>query len=224
MMHFVIYCLILLYSVHLVHLGGLVLGAVLASVPIRAISIGSGLLIGKFGVLEFRLLPLGGSVTLKNMQHEGLPTVRSADAFDRQPRLIQIAIILAGPSMLIGMSMLIGGLDNWHAFLRGFGQFIAASCGPLSTAQEVIKSGSAYLESHGPLAGWGMLSAKIAAYNLLPLPTLNGGDALMALLQVEKKSERWANRLRMTGVMVLLGILSSNLLALLVYFGVFGNR
>lgn len=224
MMIFVIYCLVLLYSVHLVHLGGLILGAVLARVPIRAVSVGFGPLIGKYGVLEFRLLPLGGSVTLKNTQHEGLPTERAADAFDQQPRLVQVAIILAGPSMLIGMSMLVGGVENWHAFLRGFGQFISATCSPLSTAQDLIKSGSAYLESNGPLAGWGILSAKFAAFNLLPLPTMNGGDALMALLQVEKWSEQWANRLKVIGMMALLGIFSSNLLALLVYFGVFGNR
>lgn len=126
--------------------------------------------------------------------------------------------------MLIGMSMLVGGVENWHAFLRGFGQFIVATCSPLSSAQDLIKSGAAYLESNGLIAGLGILSAKIAAFNLLPLPTLNGGDALMALLQVEKWNERWVNRLRMTGMMAILGIFASNLLALLVYLGGFGNR
>jgi membrane-associated protease RseP (regulator of RpoE activity) len=201
----------------LLHVTALAACARLAKIPIRLITLGIGWTLLKIGLLQIKLLPLGGSVHMKDSRTETLTEAELADAFDHQPRWRQAAIPLGGSLSVLGVSLLLLGIEGWDAFLSGFHQVFAGALSPLTVGPQLIAAFVSGVESDPVAWSFGLFCAKIAAVNLLPLPSLNGGDALMALLGLNKASEQTRVKLLTMSVCVVLLLWGGWLLAASVY-------
>lgn len=216
-MELVVATLIVVCLISVVHVTSLATAAHLTGVPVREISFGMGGQLLRFGIVKLRYLPFGGHIKLKHTQTEELSPAESHDAFDRQPAWVQALIPLSACIGVLGVSMLMLGSSAWPLFIAGFWQFFVGALAPLSSAQVLINDFVGYLKADGFTAGFGFLCAKVAAINLLPLPLLNGGDAIMALLGVHNWSERLELRLKQISLTLLLLLYGSWLVAIGTY-------
>ncbi|MBJ2157148.1 site-2 protease family protein [Variovorax sp. IB41] len=156
-------------------------------IKVRRISMGFGPPLFSLGVFQLRLLPIAGSVAFKDTRTEDLPDDVSADdfddAFDHKPRAIQVLLPLAGAASLALVALLLHPGSALASIGHGFVQIVAGGLSPLGTAQGLIDGGRAFAAQQGFVPLVGMVAAKLTALNLLPLPAMNGGQALLALLQ-----------------------------------------
>lgn len=199
------------------HVTALAGGARLGRIPIREICYGTGWHVARYGVIRLRALPFGGYVRMKDSRSEDLPAEQCHDAFDHQPGWLQAAIPLGACATTLGVGILILGAPGWDAFVAGFSQILLGALAPLSTAQALLGSFFSFIEARGFVASFGLLCTKTAAFNLLPLPALNGGDALLALTNVQKWSPRTEERLKQISLTLLLVVLGCWLTALGAY-------
>lgn len=191
------------YLAIFVHVSALALGATLAGVAIREIRVGFGPVLLRFARYRIALGPFGGFVKMKDSREEQSVAEPMQDAFDHQPGWKQALIPLSGPTALLLLALLLLGEDGWHAFIKGFSQVLVGALAPLSEAQQLLGSFNDYLRARSFLDVLGLLAAKMAAINLLPLPMLNGGAAILALLGFNRASERTTTTMQMLGVLAL---------------------
>jgi len=142
---------------------GMLIAALRFRVPIELVGLFIGpklfdLPLRRF-VLRVHLLPLGGYVKLKE------------EGFYALAPLARVAILLAGPAamLLLGVALL-GPEAAWALLHRTVSRLLG-----LGQSAPALK----------PL-GWngmlGLISLSLGVLNLLPLPPLNGGQALVTLL------------------------------------------
>ena len=166
---------------------GIAAAAVVSGVAIRQITFGVGPKLLQFRKCVVRAFLFAGWVKFKDTRaDEGVNTSEaptSHDAYNHQPRIIQAAIALAGPASLIAVALILGYEKGLSEFLTGFRQIFAGSLQPLSVAQAYISATQSFAANGGFVALTAVLAAKLAAFNLVPLPMLNGGQALLALLR-----------------------------------------
>ena len=161
-------------------------GAV-SGVSIRQISFGVGPRLLQFRKFVVRAFPFASWVKFKDTRSDECVDRSAArashDAYNHQPRIVQAAIALAGPASLVAVTLLLRYETGLSEVLAGFRQIFAGSLQPLSVAQAYISA----TQSLAAIGGFGALTAvlagKLAAFNLVPLPMLNGGQALLALLR-----------------------------------------
>lgn len=157
----------------------------LLGITVREVSLGFGPTLLSTGIFRLRALPFGGAVVLKNTltdtkPHDAAPDWAD-DAFDTQPRAVRVLLPLSGIAALIAVAFALRPDAAWGSIVNGFAQIVTGALSPLSTAQHLL-GGATHAGSLGFAALLGMLAAKFAALNLLPLPTMGGGQALLALL------------------------------------------
>jgi Zn-dependent protease len=127
-------------------------------------------------------------------------------------------IPLIGPAALLLVALLFQPATALHEVLTGFRQIAAGAIAPMSTAQRYIHATYTLASEDGFLPVLGLLAAKMAAFNLLPLPSLNGGQALRALLRVDRTTTpSWQTRLSSPGMLLLSALLVSWAVALCVF-------
>lgn len=182
-------------------------------IAVREVSLGFGPVLLSAGIFRLRAVPLGGVVMFKDTRAEAIPEGAPPgwvkDAFDHQPRWVQALLPLAGAASLVAMAF------AWHpgsalaSLGHGFVQIAAGGLGPLSTAQPLI-AGASHIATQGFLPLLGVLAAKFAALNLLPLPMMNGGQALLALLDpAPRETPRWKQMLMQWSVWLLIALVFS---------------
>jgi len=158
-----------------------------SGVSIRQISLGVGPVILPFGKFVVRSFLFAGWVKFKDTRadaHDDTSAqVTSEDAYNHQPRIIQAVIPLAGPASLAAVAFVLGHEKDLSEVFSGFRQIFLGSLQPLSVAQAYIGATQTAVATGGFGALTGVLAAKLAAFNLVPLPMLNGGQALFALLR-----------------------------------------
>jgi membrane-associated protease RseP (regulator of RpoE activity) len=184
-----------------------VLGRLLG-IAVRQVSLGFGPVLFSFGILQLRALPFGGSVTFKDTRSEDTTDEAPAehgrvdDAFDHQPRAVQVLLPLAGAASLAVVALLLHPGSALASIGHGFAQIVAGGVSPLGTAQGLIEGARAFATQQGFLPLLGMPAAKLAALNLLPLPAMNGGQALLALMKrdLHEDSSPWLQRLTEWGL------------------------
>ncbi|MDP9993778.1 membrane-associated protease RseP (regulator of RpoE activity) [Variovorax boronicumulans] len=177
-------------------------------IAVRQVSLGFGPVLFSFGIFQLRALPFGGSVTFKDTRSEDTTDEAPAehgrvdDAFDHQPRAVQVLLPLAGAASLAVVALLLHPGSALAGIGHGFAQIVAGGVSPLGTAQELIEGARAFATQQGFLPLLGMLAAKLAALNLLPLPAMNGGQALLALMKrdLHEDSSPWLQRLTEWGL------------------------
>lgn len=186
-----------------VHVSALALSATVAGVAIHEIRYGFGPVLLRFGRYRVAMLPLGGFVKMKDSREQQSVSEATHDAYNCQPRWKQALIPLGGSAALLLLALLLLGDDGWRAFLDGFFQVLAGAAAPLSEAQRLLGTFADYLRARPFLDVLGLCAAKMAAVNLLPVPILNGGAAILALLGFNDAGERKTAAIQMTGLLAL---------------------
>lgn len=203
------------------HLGAMAAVGSAFGVTLREISFGFGdKVLFRRGLLKVRAVPFGGFVKFRDTREEGVEEAPAAiaDAYNHQPKLVQALIPLAGSLALVLLAVSVQPDAGLDAVVAGFGQIFAGALAPLSTAQEYLQRTYTVAVEQGFIALLGLLAAKIAAFNLLPFPSMNGGQAILALLRADRTTTpRWQERLLPISMLPLLALFAMWLYA----FGAF---
>ncbi|AEI68527.1 hypothetical protein [Corallococcus macrosporus] len=172
--------------------------AVASTLGVRPVSVvlgyGPTLLSARLGSIlwAFRPLALGSAVTFDEPSAQGAPT---------QSRLLQLApplhaaVILLPWAVQVAIAMAcLGPSEGLRHFVSGFALPFEPSLLPGRVERFL-----ALLQDGDLLRAWGLMSAKLAALNLLPLPALAGGTFL--LLPWRKGYPVWAGLLGVLGLL-----------------------
>lgn len=191
-------------------------------VSVRTVSLGFGPLLWSRGVFQLRALPLGGSVQFKDTRETGEPFDAPADyfddAFNHQPRKAQILITLAGVAALAVVALVLRQGAAVPSMAHAFTQYFEGATDPLSTGRQLIGGAHAFAVQQAFLPLVGMLAAKMAVLNLLPLPAMNGGQVLLTLMTKDlRETPAWQHKLAIAGVCVTLALAAAWLGALLAF-------
>jgi hypothetical protein len=135
----------------------------------------------RIGKLNIGAIPINGSVRMASV-FEHKDQFDDALYFEHQPRVARAAIALAGAVGMLLIALGVRGAAGWQSFLNAFEQIISGALAPNTRGVELIAGYLRVGASEGPLVAIGVLLAKIAAFNLLPLPWMAGGATLIHLL------------------------------------------
>jgi len=102
-------------------------------------------------------------------------------ALDQRPAIVQCLIGLAGCAALVVLAVMIWQGAGLHAVVAGFTQIVAGAISPLDEALGLIAQAEQALVGLPLIGVLGWVAAKLAAFNLLPLPAANGGFVLAVL-------------------------------------------
>ena len=140
------------------------------------------------------------------------------ESFDGARFLVKVMMYLAGPLALLITSAACLRYDHaGAALLSGFIQLFQGAFSPLSTGRMLVAD---YFHYHGAsvFEAYGVLAAKLAAFNLLPIPTLNGGQAILSSIPDGGAGSRWRVRAFIIGFILVFAMTLSWLAALCAYF------
>jgi membrane-associated protease RseP (regulator of RpoE activity) len=153
------------------------------------VRLGVGPRLFSVGRVQVRLLPVAGSVRLKDTTADDADPADTDGAWDLAPRWARVLLPLAGPSAVAAVSLALLGPAAFAAFGRGLLQWPWGALQPLSAGQRLIDDYVGFAATRDFAAVLGLVAAKVAALNLLPLPALAGGQALGALLRAPRRAE-----------------------------------
>ncbi|MCU0843799.1 MAG: site-2 protease family protein [Spirochaetes bacterium] len=210
----------------LVHEAGHFAAARLSGIPIALFSVGFGpkLIAFRRGETEYRLsaVPLGGYV---------LPAIEDENEFFAIPVSRRLVMTLGGPAANVAMTLVLLGILNAAAggtsftgtFLKPFEQTavmglrildafgrLFSGGGELSGIVGIVAQGTAFVGGSAVKAAQfaAVLSLNLAIFNLLPLPALDGGKALLYLMEKVHPSAVKAHvPLAITGWVLILGLM-----------------
>lgn len=145
---------------------------------------------------SFRPLMLNGSVGFKE---EGVEEPDGLDRVRRLPAARYLVAVLAPWAVMVLVAMLcLGASEGLRHFASGFTLLFEFSALPDRLRRLFL------LVREGEWArAWGLLCAKMAAFNLLPLPLLAGGNVLFSPWR--QRNPDWRGRANAVGLVVLLG-------------------
>ncbi|HSV95585.1 MAG TPA: site-2 protease family protein [Spirochaetota bacterium] len=209
----------------LVHEAGHFAAARLSGIPVALFSVGFGpKLVGiRRGETEYRLsaIPLGGYV---------LPAIGDEKEFFAIPVSSRLVMTLGGPVANLAMTLVLlgilnsatGGFSFTGAFLKPFEQTAVMAMrildafgrlfsggGEISGIVGIVAQGTAFVGGSAFKAAQfaAVLGLNLAIFNLLPLPALDGGKALLYLMEKLHSSAARAHQpLAITGWVLILGL------------------
>jgi membrane-associated protease RseP (regulator of RpoE activity) len=171
----------------------------IAAFLVSAVSNFSYLLAGRFFGIEVRevvlgaprvfrrgkwrigIFPISSSVQFADANSDEFQPVTGA-TFDEQPRWVRAAVHVTGILGCLMLAFVLRGQDAWQSFINGWSQWIAGTLQPATMGAELLTGYARFVELEGPVAAAGVIAAKAAALNLLPLPMFAGVRALVELL------------------------------------------
>jgi membrane-associated protease RseP (regulator of RpoE activity) len=174
-----------------VHLSGFVVAARLAGVAVTEVSFGFGPTLLHVSKLRLRAILWGGYVSFLHSGEDDLPDERMGETFDGRSRTTRALITLSGCIALIGLAVLALGYGGLEALASGFVQFTVGAALPFGRAQEYLGRGLTFSDTAPFYQVWGLVAAKVAAMNLIPLPLTNGGRVIQTVAAGTPLSERW---------------------------------
>lgn len=203
--------LVILFGTILVSVSniGTLVACLLGGVKVKGIALFYGKPVFKFktrlGPVLIGYIPAGGYVQI------------DMDEFPKKSRIIRCLINLAGPvACFIASLICLGFLHTMASFLSSYSQFAGIILSPISYGKGLIGGYLAHTQT-SPIVSFGILAAKNAALNLLPLPTLAGGRLLIEL--TEKRDESpLAKLITSIGSIVALGIIIFLISVFIIYF------
>ena len=162
-------------------------GSVCWGVGVERISIFYGEPLFRFRLgsipIEVGYLPTGGSTTFHRTANVGAcrQGVRTYEGLHPWQRVV---VILSGPSLLLLLGYaFVGGNELLGVLHRFIPTFVSGTMSPGTQGVETLTSYFRFLEQGDYRIAFGVLAVVLAAVNLLPLPTLNGGEAVIELVQ-----------------------------------------
>lgn len=186
-------------------------------VKVREVSIGLGPLAFSIGRLSFRALPFGGAVRFKDSREEEIDASDMRDAFDGRSVFIQIVIGLSGCIALLAIAGVTLQAEGIRAFIDGFAQIVVGALSPMGKAQALLAQAQQKLAGLPFLAVLGLVAAKLAAFNLMPLPAANGGFVIATIGRGLGVAKYWPAQLTPVLLLAYLALAVSWLVALAVY-------
>jgi membrane-associated protease RseP (regulator of RpoE activity) len=204
------------------HVSAMAIAARQFGISIKEISYCLGPVLLRIGKVSIRTLPLGGYIKFKDTEDGGIPPDAppgyTLDAYNHQPRLVQVALPLLGAGVLVAAAMLLHPVSGMASVQSGFSQLFAGAFAPLSTAQNYIAAVHQVARGSGFFAMSGVVAAKMAAIHLLPLGFLGGGQAIFFLLRRDStRTPRWQELVTAWTIFPWLAVCGSWLVALVHY-------
>lgn len=145
---------------------------------------------------SFGLIPAGGFVKFDHSFQYIHPLKRVFVASSGCILLLVVACITLGVS------------EAFDEFIRGFVEVYFIVVSPIAYGSGLLVSAYEFLRINSFLVCLGLVASKFAAFNLLPVPLLNGSDILLGLVElVAPLSERTRSRIQQIGFVVMLGML-----------------
>lgn len=153
-------------------------------IGIKNLQIGYGKTIYKIKLKSFDIsigwVPTGGSIS-----HE-------VEQFKARSLFIRWIIILAGPiAVLISSATFLTFPVTINEAIRSFSQFYNLVFHPSSYGQQLFFNFETFVSNNNFFTTYGVIAAKIAALNLLPIPTCAGGQVLLEALPLPDKTKLW---------------------------------
>lgn len=201
----------------LMHMFVIALCGVAFGVTVRELSLGLGPKAFSIGRLTFRALPFGGSVRFKDSREEALDASDMHGALDGRSLLVQIVIGLSGCLVLLALAIVVLQAEGVQAFLSGFVEIVTGALSPMDKAQALLAHAHQRLAGAPFLVVLGLVAAKLAAFNLLPLPAANGGYVIAMIARGMGVAKFWPQGLTPVLLLAYLALAISWLWAFVVY-------
>lgn len=195
-MVFLLYLIIIIALIAIIHTLAMAGAGWFVGVKVKKIDIFFGPRIKSFTLGEMELnintIPTGGSVNFAE--------------FKETHPIKQIFIASSGALALVIVAMMVFGTsEGFQKFLNGFSQVFWGTLSPRSQGSQYLISLYEYMKINSfPLCA-GLIASKVAAANLFPIPTFNGGEVFLIILNwVRPISVKFIERLRMYGSVIIL--------------------
>jgi membrane-associated protease RseP (regulator of RpoE activity) len=159
---------------------------------------GKKILKTKFGDTTFSLgtIPLGGYVKCDE------------DFQNLHPLKRTLAPLCGCLALLILAMAVFGATEGFQKMARGFYQIASGVFAPRTQGALLVLTLFRFAEASTFLACVALVASKLAAFNLLPIPTLSGGDILLTLTGwIKPLSEKLRERIQIFGFIALLIIM-----------------
>lgn len=202
-----------------VHISTMALFGYLYGIKINEISFGVGLRLIRFKQVCIKLLPLGGYVRFADSRSPDAKGIDTRQLFNFRPAYMRAAIAISGCLFMLLISAVLAGSQAFDALVSTYVQFFSGALSPLNTGKAYIHEIAAFIDSQGFVSIYAITQVKIAALNLLPLPMLNGGQAILVFFdKAEQPPGKLMNGLMQASMFVYMGLIVSWLAALFVTY------
>ena len=175
----------------LIHVSAMAVAMKLFGVKIKEVSYGAGPTLYRMGSLKFQPLPISGYVKPLDSRVDEVTEEEKPYAFNHQPVAIQVLAPLSGCIVVFVISYLVLGGVAVNSFLSAFQQIVVGALHPFSAGQEFIQKTLDFVQGSSLIVIVAVVQTKVVAFNLLPLPLLNGGQAIVNLLKMGRPDSRW---------------------------------
>ena len=213
-----VFCLVTVAT--LLHVGAMATIGLAFRLHLSEFSLFIGPVVARFWLgdtaVSLRAIPVGGYARFEGLEPEASAETTVTDAAAPFHPLLRAVMELSGCALLFGFSAIVlGPRSAVEAVLRGFTQLLAPLLAPSEAVQSVLTAAEV-VRSSTTIVLLALVASKVAAFNLLPIPMLNGGQALTDVVRwLFPLSLRARTRLLQIGFVLLVLIASLWLITLL---------
>jgi membrane-associated protease RseP (regulator of RpoE activity) len=151
----------------------------------------------------FNWLPIGGGVKLKGLDGPAPAEAAAPDGWLRLSRIARAGFCLAGPLAVLGLGLAVLGWSQFRANLF----HVPGQYRDLLTQAPAAVGGILYFVDHATFRDiLGAAAVTMAVINLLPLPLVNGGQAIVQLVDPDPRSP-WLARIQMVSLAIVIAML-----------------
>jgi len=198
----------------LLHLLAMAVTAKLFRVKIVELSYGIGPKIFCLSKVSVRLIPFAGSLQMIDSRANEIEESELKYAYDHKSKLTRFLIALSGCAFLLAVGYFSFGKDTTQIFIGSFNKILTGVFSPFGSAQTFIESARGFVLSNSVSTILSATAIYFSAINLLPIPVLNGGQALLEIVDI---SEKLKGALTVVGVLTFFLMLLSWVSALTIY-------
>ncbi len=151
-------------------------------VSIEEFSFGLGPTLVRIGRMRLGPIPLGGYVKFLHSEEDLVSDDAMHTAYDGKSTTEQILVAIAGCMALLSIATLVlGNRVAVQTALDAPGQLLHGGVFTMDAAKQIQRHAVSFVQSAPFLDLLGVVAAKWAAINLLPLPGCNGGKVIAVL-------------------------------------------
>lgn len=154
-----------------------------AGVKIKEISVGMGPALWRHKIFVLKLLPLNGYVKFIEANELEEDDTDLPLAFDQQPAIQRILIILAGSAALMMLALVLQGEGALQDFMAFPAQYVMGALSPVELGPALLQDAYRLIQTASFTSLLGIVAAKLAALQLLPLVGSNGSMIIIILAQ-----------------------------------------